>query len=378
MYIKSMHAIRSISLLAMLLVPLSAFASVSIGGDYFLKSAERASDDLYTIGRTATFAGVAAGDITALALNIFHVGTTTADALFIGEEIQVHGVVGDDARVVGGTVTIDGEIADDVVAVGSVVVVTPAARIMGSLYAVGGSVSILGKVYGGAKVAAERAEVSGSIAGDLEVWGEAAFEAPADIGGDFIYHRSDATEAPVNVSVVGRVIVDDGGRGGDAFFGNTFLGGLFALRILMLLALGFALFFFARERSEEVLADLMPQVGLRLLRGALIVILLGAALVLLLPTIVGIPLALVFGALLLLSFLVGSAYAGFLVGAWSERLFFKCSAFPLTYRSVLLGILFVSLMSTVPYVGPLFHILLTLSAIGSFGTMFYRHLREVR
>lgn len=364
---------------ALLLPIFASAASVHIGGDYFLKSAEETPDDLYAFGRTATFAGAVAGDAVGMSRSVHSQSSISGDALFLGEEVKIGGSVGDDARALGGTVVIEGVVADDVVAVGSEVRIAKDARIGGSLYVVGGDVRIDGAVAGEARILANRMTLAGAVEGNVELWGSAAFEFPARIGGDFIYHSKRGAKPPQNVTIAGDVVMIDSARSAEAGFpAGSILGGLFSLRVLMLLALGFALFFFARERSEDVLFDLMPHVGFRLLRGALIIVLLAAALILLLPTVVGISVALVLGALLLISLVLGSAYAGFLVGAWSERLFFKSSVFPLTYRPVLLGIIFFSVLSAIPYAGPLLHIVLTLSAVGSLGTVFYRHLREMR
>jgi len=363
-------------LLALLLLPVSVFAATMRVGDYFLKGAETVSDDLYMLGETAVFEGRILGDAAALARTIFSESTTTGDVLFIGEEVRLRGAVGDDARLLGGTVTIDGVVQDDVVAIGGEVRIAPTARIQGSLYAMGGTVRILGAVLGDARVVSGRMELAGEVAGDMELWGKASFKTPARIGGDFVYHADGKASPPVNVAIAGKVVVDERKEGGRAFSLGGFRGGFLSLRTLMALALGFALLFFARERSEELLLDLLPNVGMRLMRGALIILLLPAAGALLLPTVVGIPLALILGACFLLALMLGWAYAGLLVGAWSERLFFKRSAFPLSYRPVLLGIIFLSVLSAIPMLGPLLNLALSLAAVGSLGTVFYRHLRE--
>jgi cytoskeletal protein CcmA (bactofilin family) len=356
--------------------PACALAASIQFGDYFLKGAETVQDDLYTLGDTVIFEGRITGDAAALARTIFSESTTTGDVLFVGEEVRLRGAVGDDARLLGGTVTIDGVVEDDVVAIGGEVNIAPNARIRGSLYAMGGTVRIFGSVVGDARVVSGRMELHGEVAGNVELWGTASFKTPARIGGDFVYHTDGKASPPVNVAITGKVVMDEREKGESAFSLGGFRGGFLSLRTLMALALGFALFFFARERSEELLLDLLPNVGMRLTRGALIVLLLPAAGALLFPTVVGIPLTLILGACLLVALLLGWAYAGFLAGAWSERFFFRRSPFPLSYRPVLLGIIFLSVLSAIPVLGPLLHLALSLAAVGSLGTVFYRHMRQ--
>lgn len=364
------------SVICALLFPFSAFAATVHMGDYFLKGAETASDDLYVLGETVALEGRIVGDAVSLGRSIVSGSTTTNDVLFIGEEVRLSGIVGDDARLLGSAITIEGVVQDDVIAIGQEVRVAPTARIQGSLYVMGGKVRIFGTVAGDARVISGDMELHGEVRGDVEVWGQASFTAPASIGGDFVYHTDGKAAPPVHVTISGKVIIDEREQGGSAFALGGFWGGFFSLRTLMMLALGFALFFFARERSEELLLDLLPNFGARLMRGALIILLLPAAAALLITTVVGIPIALLLGASVLSLIILGWAYGGLLVGAWSERLFFKRSAFPLSYRPVLLGVLMLSVMSLIPFAGPLLHLALTLAAVGSLGTVCYKHLRQ--
>ncbi len=357
-----------------LLLPLSAFASSVHLGDYFLKGAEKAPDDIYMMGRTATFVGSVTGDVTSLSRSIFSESEISGDALFLGEDIKVLGPIGDDIRTVGERIVIDGAVADDVVAIGSHITIGPKATIKGSLYVIGGTVDIQGSVEGNARVLSGKMTLSGSVEGDLELWGTAKFAEPARIGGDFIQHKEGKITPPVNVIITGKVIVDES-VGGGRHSGTAFFSGLFSLNVLMMLALAFALFLLARERTEEMLLEVMSHFWIRTLRGLLIVIILPLVFVLLLPTVVGIPFALILGALFVMLLVLSWGYAGILLGAWCERLLFKRSAFPLSYRPILLGTLFLAIISLVPFLGLVFNGILILSIVGSLGTLFMKFLR---
>ena len=360
-----------------LFLPFSVSAASLHLGDYFLKGAEQISSDLYTIGRTTTIAGTVVGDVTAVGRDIFSTGTISTDALFFGEGVRVEGEVADDVRVVGGVIVIDGTVKGDVVAIGAEVTVENKARIEGSLYAIGGEVVIRGTVLGDTKVLSNDLLLSGTVEGDLELWGTASFEDPARIGGDYIYHTNSPVSPPVKVTITGKIIADEG-YGTGSTSSHTRAGGFFSLRVLMMCALGFALFFLARGRTEEVILEILPNFLARALRGLLVLIILPILSILFIPTIIGIPIALILGALFLLLVLLSWAGSGILFGVWCEQFFFKRSAFPLTYRPVLIGILSLSLISIVPVLGALLHGILILATAGSLATLFFRELRARR
>ncbi|HCB35685.1 MAG: hypothetical protein A2W52_00870 [Candidatus Taylorbacteria bacterium RIFCSPHIGHO2_02_49_25] len=358
------------------LSPLLAVAASINLGDYFLKGAENAPGDVYAAGETIVFAGSVSGDALAAGRTIFSQSRISNDVFFAGGTVRVEGAVGDDVRVLGRRVEIDGIIAGDVVIVGSRVLIKPTAVIGGSLYAVTGEIEVRGTVQGGGKIMSSKFLLSGAIENDLELWGGAIFKEPARIGGDFIHHARGKWEPPTHVAITGRVIAGEWRKGSVAMQQSSFWG-LFFLKALMMLSLGFLLFLLARGRTEKVLLETLPNFWTRALRGFLIFLLLPLGTLIFLLSVVGIPIALMLGSLLLLLFLLSWAGAGILLGAWCERAFFKRSAFPLSYRPVLLGTLLLSVVSLIPFVGPVIHGMLLLSVAGSLGTIFFRSLRAL-
>ena len=377
------HSVPAGILLALLtvgfLLPLSASADVFVGRDYFLKGGESVSDDVYVFGPSSTFAGAVSGDAVSLSRDIESDSAIAADALFIGESVSLRGSVADDARLIAETVLVSGTVKDDLVIFAAKVLVLPSAHIGGNLYVVGGDVEVRGAVAGDVRLYAGASRVSATVGRTLETWGKIELGEHTVIGSDFIAHGERKPAVPESVKVAGDTVHDE--RGGAAIGVSVlpaFMGGLFSLHALMALALGFFLFFFAKDRTEEVLLDVMPQFGKRLVRGLLVLFLMPVAIAVLLGSVVGIPIALLLLALFVVLVMVSSVFGGIMLGAWSERVFFKRSAFPLTYRPVLIGILLLSLVIALPVVGAVVHLLLLIAAAGSLCTVFYRHVREMR
>src|SRR3989338_11512126 len=104
---------RHLMLLSLLLCPFAASAASIHFGDYFLKGAEVAPDDVYVLGRTSTLSGKVNGDVVSISRSVFSQSEISGDVFLVGEEVKLEGRVGDDVRVVGGVVTIDGTVTDD-------------------------------------------------------------------------------------------------------------------------------------------------------------------------------------------------------------------------------------------------------------------------
>lgn len=370
---------KTLCVLVFVAVPLVALAAqVHIGSDYFLKGSEKSADDLYVLAPSATLAGSVTGDAVAVARGIQSAGEVSADAFFAGERVVLGGRVGDDARLLGAQVLVSGDVSDDVLAIGSEITLLPSATVLGNLYAIGGRVKIAGEVAGNVQSVSRETRIEGPVGGSVEAWGAVSLGERATIGGDLIYHASREMTIP-GEQVRGAVIFDpvrEGDRGLSRLTG--LFSGLFSLELLMMLAFGFTLLLLLRERTEEVMFDVLTQFWQRVLRGFLIALLLPLAALLLFASVVLLPIGIALAALSIASFLFASAFAGILVGAWIERALFKRSPFPLTWRPVLLGTLVLSLISVIPYIGGAFYLIVLLSALGGLGTVFYRYLKEVK
>lgn len=356
-------------------VPVFAFAaSVNIGNDYFLKGNEQAVEDTYVIAPSAIFAGSVGGDATALGRTVINEGAVGGDALFFGETVTIGGDVADDVRVVGGTVRIRGKIAGDAIAVGARVLMEKDASVSGDLYAVGGEIIVEGRVSGEVKAAGVDVRIAGSVGGAVEVWGEEIeLSAGSAIGGDFIYHAPREASIASAARVGGETIFDrqQGARSGFVSLASGFV----SFHLLATLAGAFFLFLLFRERTEEILLDACENFWQRILRGLLLFITVPFAGAFLFFTAVGIPLGLALLALYLAGLVFSAAYGGMLLGVLLERPLFKRSAFPLSARTVFVGVALLALLGAVPYLGLVAGFLFILASFGAVGTIGWRHLK---
>lgn len=369
---------RTVCASALIAFPFFAVASsVNIGNDYFLKGNERAAEDTYVLAPSAIFAGEVQGDAVALGRVVANEGTIGGDALFFGETVTVAGEIADDVRVVGETVRIRGKITGDVVAVGVRVLVEKDAVVSSNLYAVGGEITVEGQVVGEVKAAGGDVRIAGSVGGAVEAWGEEIeLSAGSAIGGDFIYHAQREAIIASAARIGGETIFDrqKGARSGFV----SLVSGFVPFYLLAALAAAFFLFFLFRERTEEILLDASENFWQRVLRGMLLFVTAPLVSAFLFFTAVGIPLGLALIALYLAGLIFSVVYGAILLGVLLERPLFKRSAFPLSARTVFVGVALFALLGAVPYLGLVAGFLFTLASFGSLGTIGWRRLKEIR
>ena len=193
---------------------------------------------------------------------------------------------------------------------------------------------------------------------------------------DFIYHAPREAVVASDARISGETLFDEqkGMRSNLASFSSGFA----SFHLLATLALAFFLFFLFRERTEEILLDAAENLWQRVLRGLLLFLVVPLAGAFLFFTAVGIPLGLALIALYFAGLVFSAAYAGVLLGVFLERPLFRRSAFPLSARTVFVGVALLALLGVIPYLGFVAVLLFTLASFGSLGTIGWRHLKQMR
>ncbi len=294
---------------------------------------------------------------------------TVEDLTVAGGTVIIDGTAEGELRVVGGTVTIDGD-TENVSVLGGDVRIT--GEVSGDLQVVGGNVWIsdTATVDGSVSVASGSLTLDGTVQGDLESGSGTITLGPgAEIGGDLTYAgeldvqpgaeiEGDTTRDPV--TMIGPLEYPEGLE--LVIVAYTLLLNLLLGAILLAAGPRFALAVSGRFRDST-----LSSAGLGLLVVVGVPVLLGLFAV----SIVGLPLSLV-GILLFLVFLwIATIYGRFAVGMWLLSL----ANVRNRWVGLLIGIITISLVSRVPYVGGLIAGLVSLLGIGAV-TLALRDVRE--
>ena len=299
------------------------------------------------------------------------------------QSLELSGTVGGDVYAFCQTLRIRGQVEGDVYVGGGELLLEPGAAIGGCLLGGVGEGSLEGRVDGPVKLGAGELWLNGELLSEAELEvgslrlgpaallrgrvqyeadGPATLDPNARVEGDFIYRehvtlRED--DAPATHA--------------DAGWRFPWKGTLlFAWRVLSLFILGAVLLAVGGARARRPSERLAARPGLSLGVGFVVGVTLPAASLIAMLLILPLPLGLVG----LLTYAIGLALAGPVVGLWlGERLLALAGRAPSGapgYGSLALGILAIALLGLVPYLGWLVRILVLLAGLGALSLALWR------
>lgn len=156
-------------LLATLAPAVRAFESRS-GDTVVIGADEVVNDDLYVIADTFTLDGTVKGDVVVMGSTITINGVVEGDLIGGGQSLIINGVVQDDARVGGAAITVGakGQVGDDLVGGGWSLETQPGSTVGGDLVFAGQQALLAGSVTGNVDTAVGSLKLTGTVGGDVD------------------------------------------------------------------------------------------------------------------------------------------------------------------------------------------------------------------
>ncbi|MDQ3795811.1 MAG: polymer-forming cytoskeletal protein [Actinomycetota bacterium] len=183
---RNIFVFASLALLASLLFVSSAWAIETQGGQNVTIDADEViEDDLYVGAETVTVEGTVRGDLVAAGGTVRMNGTVEGDIISAGQTVIVNGTVEDDVRIAGQALLIgeDAQITDDLIAAGYSLESERGSTVGGELLYGGYQALVAGNVGENVRGGMTAFELSGEVAGNVEVGVDGGGAQPA--GGRF-------------------------------------------------------------------------------------------------------------------------------------------------------------------------------------------------
>ncbi|MGZ8154970.1 MAG: bactofilin family protein [Burkholderiales bacterium] len=290
------------------------------------------------------------------------------DAVFGAGALDVHATIGEGLRAAGGVITLNGRVHGDVLLVGGHIEVGPMAEVHGEAWIAGSRVTVSGRSLSGLKLYAREITIAGEIHGPLELSGrDIQVLATARIYGDLVYSSSQEIRIDPAAVVSGQVTRATNTTSiSNPLAEIPILKALRPLLLTGLLVTGLllcALF----PRFTEHASALMRHSPVRTLGlGTALFFSVPPVAVLLIITIIGIPIGIALGAFHAVALLAAYLVSCYFVGDALARVVRHVPHSRGARMGLLaIGLLVLTFVTTVPYVGPLVLLLALIAGLGA-------------
>ena len=313
-------------------------------------------NDRFAAGKLLSIERPVSGDLIAAGSEMEVAAPVTGDALLAGGNVVISKAISQSLYAAAGKLLINDSVGRNVRVAGGRIEFSPISEVAGNVTAAGGQVELKGKVKGYVQAAGGRVFIDAIIGGNVEATsGQVELGPNAKITGNFRYSSREPLKRDPAAQTNGGIemfeapggwpvpenVEHNMGRSG----GWIWTIGLLLVGALLMTALPN---FYGR-----VADTLRSRPGMSLLIGFVSLVCLPVAALIFLITIIGVPLGLLTLLLYLLLLVVGYVSTGISLGDWTMKRAKSDHTNSALWRvgAAVLGVLIVSLLARIPWVG---------------------------
>jgi len=355
--------------LALFLAPVYSLkaAGAKSSETIYIPKEEIVSGNLYAAGGTITIDGTVSGDLIVAAQSIIVNGRVEGDIIAASQDITINGDVGGNIRIAGNSLTINGSVARNVNAFGANIVLGTDSQIGWDAYLVGSNLSVRGIIDGGLGGHAGQALITGKIGKniDLKLTGgtnqKLTVASGAIVNGDIKYTSATAASISSEASVAGSVRQITPEVKTKNNFWPWMWGRLFS--IFAAIAVGLVLTTVCKKCLNKTVGLIEEKKARVLIPGLIFFFIVPPVALVLMFTIIGIPLALILGAIWLIAAYIAKILTAILLGKVLIEKILKKESLSLTW-SMVPGVIVCWLLFSVPFVGWIFGLIAVWLGLG--------------
>lgn len=334
--------------------------------------------NLYLAGQNPTIDADVTGDLVVAGGDVTVNGNVEEGVLAAGGVLNLNGNIGRNVRVAGGTVNVESIIGGDLVVFGGDVVLGTKSVVTGDVIIFAGTVELKGKVLGSVKNSyVGDVLLSGNVDGDVVLAGvdTVKIDSAGVIDGTLKYSAKQEAEVSsmakiggVEYTKVSTRNVDDR----DGNFGGKIFGMLMAFVTLLVITK------VAPKFSINVLESATVNPWAKVGIGFLAVVVTPIALLLLAITFVGWGVMGYLGLFYVMLFALAGTLSALLSGSFVWKYFRKENEFEVSWKTVAIGIVLVTVAKMIPVIGWVVVFLVFLLLLGTLTTMSYGFIKSQR
>ena len=347
-----------------ILVSMAGAAEYRSGESITIQEEDSLFSDLFVGSRYVNIRGVVAGDIFVGCEQATVEGRVLDDVIAGCRNLQISGDVDDMVIGFAETIVIDGEVGGDVIGFGKILRITQRAKIKGNVYVGAGELLLEGGSIGGfIKGGAGKVHLNGTVKGKVELEAGDIYFGPDYLakGGTKLTLHKDLSEYELeNVPDDLEVEVKSHSR----FFQEAF----FYWYLLSLLIVGILIIALFKNFSRDYISFAGNQIGKNFGFGFLGLVATPIVIVILAVLILTIPVSLILLSLFIILNYLSMAFSALFVGNYVISSFKKEKEQNNMFLSVLLGVILVTFVTEIPFIGWLFNLIIISFGMGSLGS----------
>lgn len=358
-----------LTLLLLILLPLeiSLATKFKAKDNIFIAEFETIADDLFLGGNNIKVDGTVEGDLITGSRTLIQTGKVLGSVISVGQNLDFLGEVEGSVRSLAQNTNISGRVKRNVMNFGADLNIRHTGRVEGDVVALGNELTVDGEIGRGLRAAVGTVVISGTINGGASIKAHSITLMPtARIIGDFKYKSEKQAKIESGAQITGEtewVKIKPDEKKKKGFFNTTNVV-IKSLLVLACIVTGVFLILISRRyvqtAQKHVFDSFLKSLGL----GLILVICIPVAVVALLITLIGIPLGLIALFAYLVLFYISKILVGIALGHKILTGFAKDKEAPLGW-SLIIGVIILTILTNIPYIGWLIYILVVLTGFGA-------------
>lgn len=374
--------IKHISFLLFLIISFSLssdiFAAEIITSEDVVIDSSVLNDNYYVAGSNVYISSNMLDDLSIAGGNISINGNIAGDLNVAANEVNIEGDINDDLMIFGGSIKLSGNVSGDVLIFGGKLDILDSSKIDGDVIILGGEVNYQGNITGDLTVITGKVVLDGYVSGDsvittqslvlgdlfglslgstVSYFSPKQINIPEELKDNFVYNRTKEWRE-------NRVVQS----GISSFFSFWSL-----FRFITTVFLMYLLIYLFKPFTNHVIKFGDNHYVQSFIIGLITTVALPAIAILLMVSLIGLPIGLILLIIFSIIFIIRIAVASMIVGGWLRRIndrFVDNRHATLIYSTI--GLLILSLVQYIPYIGETIFVIVYIIAIGSVINYLYK------
>lgn len=348
----------------------NAFAAQIQTGLEIYSNQQIIADNFYVAGGNVLLNNEFNQDVVVVGGEVVIDGLVKGDATILGGNSNILGEIQGDLRIIGGEINLQGKVSGDLVIFGGVVNLVEGAEILGESILVGVEINQNSYLQNKLKVVAGKINLNGEVNTEIEAMTQRmTFGSNAKILGSLKYYAPFRAEQISGAEVSGNVIFNEIQTIRETGVVKSTILNLLTfwiiLRFITTLIVAFLLIYIFRVFTQET-NDLAISSFLKcLLYGLLSLFVIPLIILILFISLVASPIGFLILLVYLFIFIIAPSISGIFIGTIISRLLKKEKENNVSFSNATIGIVFLTLLQFIPYVGNLIRFIFTLVAVGA-------------